>query len=84
MHLMWRFAIQCQTNGEIAESESPALVLGWVAHSLILEGRAAFDEQYLVADVPRLSVARRFSRRATDSAPRGASAQRRLTAGRGP
>ena len=41
-----------KTNGEIAEAESPALVLGRAAHCLILEGRAAFDEQFLVADGP--------------------------------
>ena len=41
-----------KTNGEIAESESPALALGRAAHCLILEGRAAFDGQYLVADGP--------------------------------
>ena len=41
-----------KTNGEIAESESPALALGRAAHCLVLEGRAAFDEQYLVADGP--------------------------------
>ena len=41
-----------KTGGEIAESESPALALGRAAHCLILEGRAAFDEQYLVADGP--------------------------------
>ena len=41
-----------KTNGEIAEAESPALALGRAAHCLILEGRAAFDEQFLVADGP--------------------------------
>ena len=41
-----------KTSGEIAEGESPALALGRAAHCLILEGRAAFDEQYLVADGP--------------------------------
>ncbi len=41
-----------KTNGEIAESESPALALGRAAHCLILEGRAAFDEQYIVTDGP--------------------------------
>jgi hypothetical protein len=41
-----------KTSGEIAESESPALALGRAAHCLILEGRAAFDEQFLVADGP--------------------------------
>ena len=41
-----------KTSGEIAESESPALALGRAVHCLILEGRAAFDEQYLVADGP--------------------------------
>ena len=41
-----------KTNGEIAEAESPALALGRAAHCLILEGHAAFEEQYLVADGP--------------------------------
>ena len=41
-----------KTNGEIAEAESPALALGRAAHCLILEGRAAFDGQFLVADGP--------------------------------
>ena len=41
-----------KSSGEIAESEGPALALGRAAHCLILEGRAAFDEQYLVADGP--------------------------------
>ena len=41
-----------KTNGEIAEAEGPALVLGRAAHCLILEGRAAFDGQFLVADSP--------------------------------
>ena len=41
-----------KTNGEIAESESPALALGRAAHCLILEGKDAFDEQYVVADGP--------------------------------
>ena len=39
-----------KTSGEIAEAESPALALGRAAHCLILEGRDAFDGQYLVAD----------------------------------
>ena len=41
-----------KTSGEIAEAEGPALALGRAAHCLILEGRAAFDEQFLVADGP--------------------------------
>ena len=39
-------------TGEIAPSDSPALSLGRAAHALILEGRAAFDEQFLVSDGP--------------------------------
>jgi len=49
-----------KTNGEIAEAESPAsgiaslcrdkLALGRAAHCLILEGKAAFDGQFIVAD----------------------------------
>ena len=38
--------------GEIEDTESPALALGRAAHSLILEGRAAFDEEFTVADGP--------------------------------
>ena len=41
-----------KTSGEIAEAEGPALALGRAAHCLILEGRAAFDGQVLVADGP--------------------------------
>ena len=41
-----------KTHGETAEAESPALALGRAAHCLILEGQAAFDEQFLVADGP--------------------------------
>ena len=41
-----------KTSGEIAEQESPALAMGRAAHCLILEGRAAFDGQFLVADGP--------------------------------
>ena len=38
--------------GQIEENESPAFVLGRAAHSLVLEGRSAFDRDYLVADGP--------------------------------
>lgn len=38
--------------GGIENAESPAFVLGRAAHCLILEGRAEFDSQYLVADGP--------------------------------
>lgn len=38
--------------GETAETESTAFTLGRAAHKLILEGRAAFDEEYIVADGP--------------------------------
>jgi hypothetical protein len=38
--------------GEITETESPAFAIGRAAHCLILEGRAEFDSQYLVADGP--------------------------------
>ena len=41
-----------KTNGEIAEGKSPALALGRAARCFILEGRAAFDERFLVADGP--------------------------------
>lgn len=39
-------------TGEVADSESPAMALGRATHCLILEGRMAFDEQYLVSDGP--------------------------------
>ena len=38
--------------GQIEESESAAFALGRAAHCLILEGRNAFDRNYLVADGP--------------------------------
>lgn len=41
-----------KTSGKIAEAEGSALALGRAAHCLILEGRAAFDGQFLVADGP--------------------------------
>ena len=41
-----------KTNGEIAEAESPALALGRAAHCLILEGRPAFDREYIVSEGP--------------------------------
>lgn len=41
-----------KTNGLIEDTESPALALGRAAHCLILEGRMAFNEHYLVADGP--------------------------------
>ena len=41
-----------KTCGEIASADTQSLALGRAAHCLILEGRAAFDEQFLVADGP--------------------------------
>ena len=41
-----------EVSGEIVQTESPVLALGRAAHCLILEGRAAFDEQYIVSDGP--------------------------------
>lgn len=38
--------------GEIAETESAAFTLGRAAHKLILEGRSAFDTEYIIADGP--------------------------------
>ncbi len=38
--------------GQIAESESVAFTVGRAAHCLILEGRQAFDRDYIVADGP--------------------------------
>lgn len=39
-------------QGKIEEPESAAFTIGRAAHSLILEGRSAFDREYLVADGP--------------------------------
>ncbi len=41
-----------KVSGQITETESPAFVLGRAAHSLILEGRTAFDREYVVSDGP--------------------------------
>ena len=41
-----------KTTGQIEDTESTALALGRAAHCLILEGRMAFDDQYLVSDGP--------------------------------
>ena len=49
-----------KTNGEIASADTQSLALGRAAHCLILEGRAAFDEQYLVADGGRQPKARKW------------------------
>ena len=39
-------------TGEIKEDDTPALALGRAAHSLILEGREAFDREFVVTDGP--------------------------------
>ena len=39
-------------QGKIEETESAAFILGRAAHSLILEGRDAFDREYVVSDGP--------------------------------
>ena len=41
-----------KVTGEIPPSDSPALALGRAAHTLILEGRAAFDEEFRVSNGP--------------------------------
>lgn len=41
-----------KVSGEITESESSAFVMGRAAHCLILEGRNAFDREYVVTDGP--------------------------------
>ena len=41
-----------KVSGEIQESESSAFVMGRAAHCLILEGRNAFDREYVVSDGP--------------------------------
>ena len=39
-------------NGEIEPTESAALAVGRAVHVLVLEGRAKFDEEFLVTDGP--------------------------------
>ena len=39
-----------KVSGEITESESSAFVMGRAAHCLILEGRNAFDREYVVTE----------------------------------
>ena len=41
-----------EINGEIEQKDTPTFVLGRAAHSLILEGRIAFDRDFVVADGP--------------------------------
>ena len=43
---------QKKMNGEIEPSESAALAIGRAVHTLVLEGRAKFDEEFLVTDGP--------------------------------
>lgn len=38
--------------GQIVQPETDALLMGRAAHTLILEGHATFDDEYLVADGP--------------------------------
>ena len=39
-------------NGEIEPIESAALAIGRAVHVLVLEGRAKFDEEFLISDGP--------------------------------
>ncbi|MCI5800229.1 PD-(D/E)XK nuclease-like domain-containing protein [bacterium] len=41
-----------EISGEIEGKESAAFIMGRAAHSLILEGRSAFDREYVVSDGP--------------------------------
>ena len=41
-----------EVKGEIEQKDTPAFVLGRAAHSLILEGRTAFDRDFVVTDGP--------------------------------
>ena len=41
-----------KTTGQIPGIETPALTLGRAVHCLVLEGRHAFDQQYMVCDGP--------------------------------
>ena len=43
---------QKKMNGEIEPSESAALAVGRAVHVLVLEGRAKFDEEFMVSDGP--------------------------------
>ena len=43
---------QKKINGEIEPTESAALAVGRAVHVLVLEGRARFDEEFLVTDGP--------------------------------
>lgn len=43
---------QKKLAGQIEESESAAFTIGRATHKLILEGRSAFDDEYVVADGP--------------------------------
>ena len=46
-------ALYCkEITGEIEQKDTPAFVLGRAAHSLILEGRASFDRDFVVSDGP--------------------------------
>ena len=39
-------------NGEIEPTESAALAVGRAVHTLVLEGRGKFDEEFMVSDGP--------------------------------
>ena len=53
-----------KVSGEITESESSAFVMGRAAHCLILEGRNAFDREYVVTgNGRRLRSAKSFPER---------------------
>ncbi|MDD4431673.1 MAG: PD-(D/E)XK nuclease-like domain-containing protein, partial [Bacteroidales bacterium] len=41
-----------KVQGQIQENESAAFIMGRAAHCLILEGRNAFDKEYVVSDGP--------------------------------
>ena len=41
-----------KVTGEIEDKDSSAFVIGRAAHCLILEGRKAFDRDYVVSDGP--------------------------------
>ena len=41
-----------EITGEIEQKNTPAFILGRAAHSLILEGRHAFDRDFVVTDGP--------------------------------
>lgn len=68
---------QKKLAGQIEESESAAFAIGRATHKLILEGRSAFDDEYLVADGPINPKTGEVFGRATKAYGEWAAAQER-------